>query len=151
MELWVKTTGLIETYIEKYRRTPNPFSKEYLFINQRRAAFTRYGINRLCKKYLSRILSPKRLKLINPAHSFRHSCAVRMVAEGKPPSDIMNRLGHATIQSTMVYLHMDLSRKRVLQEAFIRFTQQHLTSDPKIDELIQWEKKHDILKWLDTL
>ena len=151
MELWVKTTGLIETYIEKYRRTPNPFSKEYLFINQRRAAFTRYGINRLCKKYLSRILSPKRLKLINPAHSFRHSCAVRMVAEGKPPSDIMNRLGHATIQSTMVYLHMDLSRKRVLQEAFIRFTQQHLTSDPKIDALIQWEKKHEILEWLDTL
>lgn len=151
MELWIKTTGLIEMYIDKYRRSPNPFNKEYLFINQRSAAFTRHGINRLCKKYLYRTLSPKRLKLINPAHSFRHSCAVRMVAEGKPPSDIMNRLGHATIQSTMVYLHMDLSHKRTLQEAFIRFTQQHLTSDPKIDELIQWEKKHEILEWLDTL
>jgi hypothetical protein len=27
------------------------------------------------------------LNLINPAHSFRHSCAVRMIAEGKPVSD----------------------------------------------------------------
>jgi integrase/recombinase XerD len=38
-----------------------------------------------------------------------------------------------------------------LQEKFIRFTQQHMMKDPKIDELIQWEKKQDILEWLDSL
>jgi len=146
-----KTTALIHQYITKYRRTPDAFFKAYLFINQRGAAFTRHGINRLCKKYLSRALSLKRLKHINPAHSFRHSCAVRMLAEGKPLSDIKNRLGHENVQSTMVYLQMDLSQKRVLQEKFIRFTQQHLTSDPKIDALIQWEYKEDILVWLDSL
>lgn len=151
IELLPKTTALIDLYITKYRRTPNAFCKAHLFINQRGAAFTRHGINRLCKKYLSRTLNAKRLILINPAHSFRHSCAVRMLAEGKPVSDIKNRLGHENVQSTMVYLQMDLSQKRLLQEKFIKFTRQHLMADPKIDELIQWENRKDVLEWLDSL
>jgi integrase/recombinase XerD len=151
IELLSKTAALIEQYISKYRRKPNAFCREYLFINQRGTAFTRHGIHRLCKKYLCRTLSAKRLKNINPAHSFRHSCAIRMIAEGRPISDIKNRLGHENVQSTMVYLQMDLSQKRVLQKNFIQFTRQHLMSDPKIDELIQWENKEDILAWLDSL
>ena len=151
IELSPKTTALIDQYIKKYRRKPKAFSKEYLFVNQRGGALTRHGINRLCKKYLTRTLSAKRLKIINPAHSFRHACAVRMIAEGKPVSEIKNRLGHENVQSTMVYLQMDLSQKRLLQEKFIRFTQQHMMADPKIDELIQWENKQDVLEWLDSL
>ncbi len=151
IELLPKTAALIDQYIAKYRRMPNAFSKEHLFVNQRGTTFTRHGINRLCKKYLQRTLSAKRLNIINPAHSFRHSCAVRMIAEGKPVSEIKNRLGHENVQSTMVYLQMDLSQKRLLQEKFIRFTQQHMMADPKIDELIQWENKQDVLEWLDSL
>jgi len=151
LELLPKTASLVEQYITKYRRASNALYKKHLFINQRGMAFTRHGINRLCKKYLYTTLSSKRLKFINPAHSFRHSYAVRMIAEGKPISDIKNRLGHENVQSTMVYLQMDLSQKRALQEKYIRFTQQHMMSDPKIDELIHWEKKEDILAWLDSL
>jgi integrase/recombinase XerD len=151
IELLQKTAVLIHQYIAKYRRVPNAFCKEILFINQRGMAFTRHGLNRLCKKYLCQTLSSKRLKLINPVHSFRHSCAFRMVAEGNPISDIKNRLGHENVQSTMVYLQMDLSQKRALQEKFVRFTQQHLMADPKLDALIQWEEKEDILAWLDSL
>ena len=146
-----KTAGLIHQYIVKYRRIPNVFGKDHLFVNQRQVALTRYGINRLCKKYLCRTLSPKRLALINPAHSFRHSCAVRMLAEGKPISDIKNRLGHENVQSTMVYLQLDLSQKRQLQQKYLKFTQQHLMADGKIDELIQWDRKDSILEWLDNL
>jgi len=88
---------------------------------------------------------------MHPVHSFRHSCAVRMVSEGKPLSEIKNRLGHSNVQSTMVYLQLDLNQKRQLQENFINFTKQHLKSDPKIEELIQWENKQNILEWLDGL
>lgn len=151
IDLLPKTAALIDQYIAKYRRSPNVFSKKYLFVNQRGAAFTRHGINRLCKKYLNRTINAKRLNLINPAHSFRHACAVRMIAEGKPVSEIKNRLGHENVQSTMVYLQMDLSQKQLLQKKFIQFTQQHLMADPKIDELVQWENKQDILEWLDSL
>ena len=151
IELLAKTAELVFQYISKYRRSPNVLCKKSLFINQRGTALTRHGINRMCKDYLDQALSPKRLPLMHPVHSFRHSCAVRMVTEGKPISEIKNRLGHSNVQSTMIYLQLDLNQKRQLQEDFIRFTQQHLKSDPKIDELVQWENKQNVLEWLDSL
>ena len=126
-------------------------SRQRLFINQRGDGFTRHGINRICKKYLQRVLDPKRLADINPAHSFRHACAVRMLCAKEPVSDIKNRLGHENIQSTMVYLHMDLTHKRSVQKKFIQYAQSALKHDPKLDELIDWDHKEDILAWLDTL
>jgi len=151
IELWPKTAQLIEVYIAKYRVTPNPLYRYRLFINQRGKEFTRHGIYRICKKHLFSALSPKRLKHINPAHSFRHSCAVRMLLCGDPISDIKNRLGHENVQSTMVYIHLDLSRKRQIQKRFIEYTQSNLSDDLKIEELIDWENKEEILAWLDSL
>ena len=151
INLWPKTTELIKRYIQKYRSTPAPLYQHRLFINQRGKGFTRHGIYRLCKKYLIRALSPKRLKDINPAHSFRHSCAVNMLASGASLSDIKNHLGHDNIQSTMVYLHMDLTRRREVQKKFIEYSQSVLAHDPKIDELIGWENEAATLNWLDSL
>lgn len=151
IEILSKTAELVHQYIIKYRRSPNLLYIDNLFINQRGAALTRHGINRLCKKYLDRVLNSKRLTLIHPVHSFRHSCAIRMVSEEKAISEIKNRLGHSNVQSTMVYLQLDLNKKRQLQDDFIKFTRQHLASDPKIDELVQWENKQNILEWLDSL
>ncbi len=151
IELLPKTVELVHQYIAGYRNSPTLVFKKSLFINQRGTALTRHGINRICKSCLEQALSSKRLSLMHPVHSFRHSCAVRMVSEGKPLSEIKNRLGHSNVQSTMVYLQLDLNQKRQLQEDFIRFTQQNLKSDPKIDELIQWENKQNVLEWLDSL
>jgi site-specific recombinase XerD len=151
MQLWPKTVDLISTYITGYRKKPNPMSRQRLFINQRGDGFTRHGINRICKKYLQRVLDPKRLADINPAHSFRHACAVRMLCAKEPVSDIKNRLGHENIQSTMTYLQMDLTHKRSIQEQFIRYSQSLLNPDPRLEELIDWENKQDTLAWLDTL
>jgi len=151
IELWPKTAQLIRLYVTKYRVTPKPLYQHRLFISQRGKGFTRHGINRLCKRYLSMALIPKRLEAINPAHSFRHSCAVRMLYEGSNLSEIKNRLGHQNIQSTMAYLHMDLSHGRKVQKRFIEYTQSILTQDPKIGELIGWENKQDIMAWLDSL
>lgn len=149
--LWPKTTQLIELYISNYRQNPKPLFQHCLFVNQRREPFTRHGIHRLCKKYLSMALPPKSLKNINPVHSFRHSCAVNRLSAKEPLTDIKNRLGHENIESTMIYLRMDLSRKREVQKKFIEYTKSVITQDPKIDELINWENKKDILEWLDSL
>lgn len=151
IELLPKTAQLMKAYLEKYRRAPKSLYQSYLFINQRGTALTRHGINRICKKYLHRTFTPKRLKDINPAHSFRHACAVRMLLEGKPVSEIKIRLGHENIQSTMTYLHMDLTRKRNIQNRFIEYTGKSIRQDPRIDALIDWENKQDILAWLDSL
>jgi len=151
IELWPKTCELITMYIQKYRTTPRALYRHRLFINQRGQALTRSGIHRLCQKYLRRVLPPKRLKSINAAHSFRHSRAVNMLSCGHAITDIKIRLGHENIQSTMVYLHMDLAHKRRVQKKFIQYAQSTLKHDPKLDELIDWDHKEDILAWLDTL
>jgi len=151
INLWPKTASLIKEYILNYRIDPKPIYFNRLFVNQRKMELTRHGINRLCKKYLSKALPQKRLQGLSPVHSFRHSCAVNMLASGYPVSDIRNRLGHRSIESTMDYLQIDLSRKRDIQKKFIEYTQSKIKNDKKIEDLINWENNEETLAWLDSL
>ena len=151
VELEKKTSQLLQLYIRKYRITPKPLYQHRIFINQRGEELTRHGIYSICKKYLTKTLPPKRLKIINPVHSFRHSRAVDLLYRGKPITYIQHRLGHENLQSTTVYLHLDLNHRRHIQKQFIRHMESVLTFDPKIDELLGWENDKDIMKWLDDL
>ena len=151
INLWPKTAELIKLYIAKYRKAPKMLYQHRLFINQRGEEFTKHGIYYLCKKYLSIALPPKRLKDLNPVHSFRHACAVNMLSLGCSESEIRNHLGHEDMQSTSVYIHLDLSRKRQIQKQFIEYTQSALKGDPIIDELIDWKNKEETLTWIDSL
>jgi integrase/recombinase XerD len=146
-----KTCHLLQLYIRKYRISPQPSHQDRLFINQRGEELTRHGIYRICKKYLEKALPPKRLKNINPVHSFRHSRAVDMHYSGYSITDIKNHLGHDNIQSTDIYLHLDLNRRRNIQKRFIRYMQSVLTDDSKIEELLHWENEGDLMVWLDSL
>ena len=151
IQLELKTSQLLKLYIRKYRVTPKPLYKQRLFISQRREELTRHGIYRICKKYLTKAISPKRLKYINPVHSFRHSRAVDLLYQGKTITEIKNRLGHDNLQSTTIYLHLDLKRRRQIQREFMKYMQSVLSDDPDIDQLLQWEGEKDMMKWLDTL
>jgi site-specific recombinase XerD len=151
IQLEPRTAQLLELYIKKYRITPKPLYQQRIFISQRGEQLTRHGIYRICKKYLTKTLPPKRLKIINPVHSFRHSRAMDLLYRGKPLTDIQNRLGHDNLQSTSIYLHLDLNRRRYIQRQFIRHMDSVLTADPKIDQLLQWESNEDMLAWLDKL
>ncbi len=151
IKLEPKPCHLLQLYIRKYRISSQPPYQDRLFINQRGAELTRHGIYRICRKYLEKALPPKRLKNINPVHSFRHSRAIDMLYSGHPITDIKNHLGHDNIQSTTLYLHLDLNRKRHIQRRFIRHMQSVLTDDSKIEELLQWENKGDLMEWLDSL
>jgi site-specific recombinase XerD len=151
IQLEKMTSQLLQLYITKYRPTPRPLYQERIFISQRREELSRHGLYHICKKYLSKVLPPKRLKNINPVHSFRHSRAVDLLYQGKPITEIQKRLGHYNLQSTMNYLHLDLNRRRHIQKEFIRHMDSILTLDPKIDELLNWESDIDIMAWLDSL
>jgi site-specific recombinase XerD len=151
IDLENKTAELLQVYINRYRRTPKPLYQNRLFISQRAEELTRHGIYRICRKYLAKTLPPKRLKIINPVHSFRHSRAMDLLYRGKALTDIQNRLGHDNLQSTSIYLHLDLNRRRYIQNQFIRYMDSVLTLDPKIEQLLQWESKEDILAWLDKI
>jgi site-specific recombinase XerD len=151
IQICTKTVQLMRLYIIKYRIIPKPLYKHYLFVNQRGEKFSRHGINRICKKYLTLALPEEKVKILNPVSSFRHSCAVDMLCSGKSPDEIKYRLGHQNINSTMVYLHLDLNRPRKLQEKMIEYCQSILPQDPKIEDLIDWQNKKKILSWLDSL
>jgi len=151
IDLEKRTSQLLRLYIQKYRITPKPLYQHRLFVSQRAEELTRHGIYRLCQKHLAKALPPKRLLNINPVHSFRHSRAMDLLYRGQAITDIKNRLGHDNLQSTMTYLQLDLNRRRHIQRGFIKYMQSVITDDPKIDELLQWEGKQDILAWLDTL
>ncbi len=151
VELMLETSILIKNYIDKYRKKPKPAYRHRLFINQRGKELTRHGIYRVCKKYLTVALPQKRLKNLNPIHSFRHSCAVNMLTSGCSLSDIKNQLGHEDLQATMVYLQLDLSHRRKVQNKFIEFNRSVLIDHPQIEELINTENKEDIMAWLDSL
>ena len=99
-----------------------PAFKNRLFVNQRGQGLTRSGVYRICQKYLKKTLPENRLKDLNAAHCFRHSRAIHMLMNGSPISDIKNHLGHEDINSTMVYLKLDLSRRREVQKRFIKYT-----------------------------
>ncbi|MBC8177387.1 MAG: tyrosine-type recombinase/integrase [Deltaproteobacteria bacterium] len=151
IKLEPKTCQLLQLYIRKYRNSPRPPYQDRLFINQRGNELTRHGIYRICRKYLEKVLPPKRLNNISPVHSFRHSRAVDMLYKGHPITDIKNHLGHDNIQSTTVYLHLDLDRRRHIQRRFIRHMKSILTDDSKIEQLLQWENEGDLMAWLDSL
>jgi len=151
IRLLPKTVELMTLYIKKHRSKPRPLYQSSLFINQRGQALTRHGIHRMCKKYLAMVLPEKRLKTLSPAHSFRHSCAVNMLVQGKDLTEIKNRLGHEKLETTMVYLRLDLHAKADLQKTFIEFTASRIAFDKKVEELIDSETKEDTLTWLDTL
>lgn len=151
IKLEPKTCHLLQLYIREYRTTPKPMFENRLFINQKGESFTRHGIYRICRKYLEKALPPKRLKYINPVHSFRHSRAVDMLRNGHPITDIKNQLGHDNIQSTTMYLHLDLDRRRHIQRQFMRHMQSALADDSKIDELLHYENEGDLMVWLDSL
>lgn len=151
IKIEAKTRNLLQLYIRKYRTTPKPMFEDRLFINQKGESLTRHGIYRICRKYLHKALPEKRLRHINPVHSFRHSRAVDMLHNGHPITDIQNHLGHDNIQSTSIYLHLNLDRRRHIQKQFMRHMQSVLKDDSKIDALLQWENEEDLMAWLDSL
>ncbi len=151
VKLEPKTVQLLQLYIKQYRIVPKPSYQHRLFINQRAEGLTRHGIYRLCKKYLSMVLTAKRLKTISPVHSFRHSRAMDMLYQGEAITDIKNHLGHDNVQSTTRYLQLDINHRRHIQKQLVEYMKSNLAIDRKMDELFDGENMQDIMHWLDSL
>ena len=146
-----KTVQLLQLYIKQYRIAPKPSYQHRLFINQRGEGLTRHGIYRLCKKYLSMVLTAKRLKTISPVHCFRHSRAMDLLYQGEAITDIKNHLGHENVQSTTFYLQLDINHRRHIQKQLVEYMKSDLAIDCKIEKLFDGENIQDIMHWLDTL
>jgi integrase/recombinase XerD len=151
VKLEPKTVQLLQLYIKQYRIAPKASYQHRLFINQRGEGLTRHGIYRICKKHLSMVLPPKRLKTISPVHSFRHSRAMDLLSQGEAITDIKNHLGHDNVQSTTLYLQLDINHRRRIQKQLVEYMKSNLAIDRKIDGLFDGKNMQDIMHWLDSL
>lgn len=109
------TEQIITNFIKEYRQFENPQKdqEDYLFLNRRGKQLTRVMIFTIIKN-LCKIANIT--KKVSP-HTFRHSFASHLLAGGADLNIIQQLLGHESITTTEIYLHVDKSHlKKVLEE-----------------------------------
>lgn len=85
-----------------------------LFLNLRGEKLTRFGVYTLLKKRIgecSATVATLRGRRIHP-HTLRHTTAIHMLKAGIDFATISQWLGHASLNTTMVYARADLDLKR---------------------------------------
>ncbi|MCL2349317.1 MAG: tyrosine recombinase XerD [Planctomycetaceae bacterium] len=84
------------------------------FLSYRGKPLRRERIWELIKKYAARVGA---LQEISP-HSLRHSFATHMLAAGADLRQVQEMLGHATITTTQIYTHVDMTRLKQMHEKY---------------------------------
>lgn len=107
----------IQVYLRELRealvaRTPHP--TETLFLSRSGRPLERIQLWRLVKRYAKRAgvsadVSP---------HSLRHSFATHLLAGGADLRQVQEMLGHASIQTTQIYTHVEHSRLKKVHQKF---------------------------------
>lgn len=96
---------LLADYMERWRPQFRP-QENFLFLNRSGNGLTRQYIWKLVKKYCAQARLPAD---ISP-HSFRHSYATHLLEGGADLRAVQILLGHASINATEIYLHVEQSR-----------------------------------------
>ncbi len=110
------TQTLISSYIKEHRSLLN-IKQEFtdtVFLNRRGRGLTRVMIFTIIKQLCE--LSSIR-KNVSP-HTFRHSFATHLLENGADLRAIQQMLGHESITTTEIYLHLDNSHLRDTIEKF---------------------------------
>jgi len=152
IRIWPRTNQLLIDYVNNWRSVPKHLYKDHLLISHRREALTRFGIHKICGKYLKKAKIKKQLSNTkrSSAHSWRHTAAVNMLRMGLSIQEIKVRLGHANSDTTAKYLNLDLSIKRERVAEFIRFTEALLPVKASAESLA-WQASDEVLRYLETL
>jgi len=110
--IWPHTAKLLE---QLALRSPHPdISETPLFLNCHGTQLTRFGVRYLLNKYVtatSKKIDGMANKRLHP-HSIRHTTAITLLKSGVDFATISQWLGHASLNTTMVYARADLDLKR---------------------------------------
>ena len=87
---------------------------EWLILSRRGRRLRRQAIWQLVKKYAARVGAPEE---VSP-HTLRHSFATHLLAGGADLRHVQEMLGHASIATTQIYTHVDLTRLRKVHKKF---------------------------------
>ena len=142
--LWPETAHLLQRLIEQRGLAPNQSAP--LFLNERGARLTRFGVRLILNKHVKKAAqrhATLKHKRLHP-HSLRHSTAVHLLRSGVDLSTIAHWLGHVSVNTTNKYLSVDLEAKR---EALAKTTP--LLKGGRHSK--KWRKDHNLIAWLEAL
>lgn len=90
--------------LRKYYAANEPAirSSGYFFVNQRGTRYTEQSIRGMLKQYTRKAGIERN---ITP-HMFRHSFATYLIEEGVDVSCVQQILGHSSINTTQIYIHV---------------------------------------------
>ena len=106
----------IVSYCKLYRNKlkPQKGSEDIVFLNRRGKKLTRQMIFIILKELAIKITLSKK---ISP-HTLRHSFATHLLKNGADLSAIQQMLGHESITTTEIYVHLDKSYLKEVVETF---------------------------------
>lgn len=101
----------IEKYIDSERaKLVGDGDSPWLLVNARGKQLDRIAVWKIVKKYAARAGCGKE---VSP-HTLRHSFATHMLAGGAEIRALQEMLGHASIQTTQIYTHVEHSRLKAI-------------------------------------
>ncbi len=139
--LWPETLEALHDYLQQ--RTPKDPAAQQLFLNANGSPLTRFGVRHILGKYATaaKSRSPSlAAKTVTP-HTIRHTTAMHLLRAGNDVNMVSYWLGHADINTTHIYVEIDMEMKRrMLQKA----------EAPAVKKPLPWQKP-GVLQWLNAL
>jgi site-specific recombinase XerD len=139
--LWPETVAALEAYIRA--RQPKTAGTKQVFLNANGEPITRFGVRHVTRKYGERAQAKQptiKEKPLNP-HRIRHTTAMHLLRAGNDINMVSYWLGHAQLNTTHVYIEIDMESKRKMLEK---------TPVPNIRKKPPWHRP-DVLQWLKDL
>ena len=137
--LWPETATVLKVYL--HQRDLNAKDTSRVFLNANGAPITRFGIRYITRKYGMQAQANHfgtAAKPVNP-HTIRHTSAMHLLRSGNDINMVSYWLGHADINTTHIYVEIDMEMKRKMIAK---------AGAPKIGKNVPWQKPH-VLQWLD--
>jgi len=139
--LWTETVQLLNNHIAE--RTPRDPNVRRLFLNATGAPISRFGIGHILAKHVEtakKECASLRSKSVTP-HTIRHTTAMHLLRAGNDVNMVCYWLGHADLNTTHVYVEIDMEMKRKMIEKI---------DAPKGRKRPAWQKP-GVLQWLKDL
>lgn len=139
--LWPETTQNLQAYLSQ--RRPTDPRVQQLFLDANGRPITRFGIRHVLGKYAAqaqRVCASIAAKTITP-HTIRHTTAMHLLRAGNDVNMVSYWLGHADINTTHLYVEIDMKMKRQMIEK---------AGAPAVINAPAW-KTPAVLEWLNRL
>jgi len=139
--LWPETLEALHDYL-KQRTSKDPAAQQ-LFLNANGSPVTRFGVRHILGKYATaaKTRCPSlAAKTVTP-HTLRHTTAMHLLRAGNDINMVSYWLGHADINTTHIYVEIDMEMKRRMLEK---------AEAPAVKKPLPWQKPN-VLQWLSAL